>query len=193
MSKIVKKCNTCKYFNKCVAKGLSFQPTNEGSIEECWELATMDNLEPIEGKGCSNCGQAGCKRTSSIKGSTGEPICWVPIVPADWKAIQEVAVKMFRDEVPDKQDNGKERWDLLQWAAVNEVVKVCTYGSKKYSDNNWKQGKGLHPDRLFAACMRHLYAKRAGQDNDPESGLPHLAHAAWNLLAMLELEIREQD
>jgi hypothetical protein len=37
--------------------------------------------------------------------------------------------------------------------------------------------------------MRHLLAQAAGEINDPESGLPHAAHAAWNALAVLELSI----
>jgi hypothetical protein len=132
-------------------------------------------MSEIEVKECSNCGQASCKRDSWIKDKNGEPICWV---------AKQVATKL---------DVDKDRWDLLQWNAVHDVVRVATFGSKKYGDNNWKQGGGLDKLRLFAACMRHVYAWLGGQPDDPESGLPHLAHAAWNLLAILELDVKEKD
>ena len=39
--------------------------------------------------------------------------------------------------------------------------------------------------RYFSAAQRHLLAWNDGEDNDPESGLPHLAHASCNLMFML--------
>jgi hypothetical protein len=35
--------------------------------------------------------------------------------------------------------------------------------------------------------FRHLAAHYGGQEFDPESGLRHLAHARWNLGAIMEL------
>jgi hypothetical protein len=40
--------------------------------------------------------------------------------------------------------------------------------------------------RLIAAIGRHLTDWQIGEDVDPEDGLSHLAHAAWNCLALLE-------
>jgi hypothetical protein len=80
-----------------------------------------------------------------------------------------------------KFDENKDRWDLLPWKEVQDVVKVLTKGAIKYSDNNWQE-VWCAKDRYFAAAMRHLTAHRAGELIDPESSLPHLAHAACNLL-----------
>jgi len=88
-----------------------------------------------------------------------------------------------------KNDQGKDRWDLLQWKAIQDVVKVASYGSVKYGDNNWKQDGGLSAARLFAATMRHINAWQKGEVVDTGSGLSHLAHAAWNILAILELDL----
>ena len=80
-----------------------------------------------------------------------------------------------------KDDNGKDRWDLLPLAATKDVVKVLTYGAAKYSDDNWR----IVPDaynRYYSAAMRHLAAWRLGQECDPETGLSHLAHATCCLL-----------
>jgi len=87
-----------------------------------------------------------------------------------------------------KKDGGKPRWDLLPPAALGRLVEVYTYGiTKGYPDRNWE--KGMAWSRLFAALMRHAWAFWGGEDLDPESGLPHMAHAAWNALALLEYQV----
>ena len=50
-----------------------------------------------------------------------------------------------------------------------------THGAKKYSAHNWM--KGFDWSRLYDASQRHLTAWNMGEDIDPESGFPHLAHA----------------
>ena len=35
-----------------------------------------------------------------------------------------------------KDDDGKPRWDLLPFAEAEEVVKVLTYGARRYGDHN---------------------------------------------------------
>jgi hypothetical protein len=42
--------------------------------------------------------------------------------------------------------------------------------------------------RYFDAAQRHLWAWWEGEARDPESGLPHLAHAVACLLFVLALE-----
>lgn len=73
-----------------------------------------------------------------------------------------------------KFDMDKPRMDLVDPAALEEWAKVLTFGAKKYAAHNWRQG--IAYSRLIAAAMRHLNAFNAGQDNDPETGLPHMAH-----------------
>lgn len=75
-----------------------------------------------------------------------------------------------------KHDKEKLRWDLLPIEQIENIVKVMTFGCKKYGDNNWKDlenGK----DRYYAAALRHMVSYRKGTINDDETGLPHLAHA----------------
>lgn len=86
----------------------------------------------------------------------------------------------------DKFDDGKPRWDLLPALAAEEIVEVLTFGAAKYGEHNFRQG--LAYGRLFAACQRHLWAWLRGEEVDPESGLPHLAHAATNLLMIRDLQ-----
>lgn len=81
-----------------------------------------------------------------------------------------------------KHDKGKPRWDLLPWEAVTDVVKIMTYGADKYTPHNWKL---VEPERYVAALMRHLVAHETGEQDDPETGFPHLAHVACNALFLL--------
>lgn len=81
-----------------------------------------------------------------------------------------------------KWDDEKLRWDLLPYDAVEKIVEIMTYGAKKYAPNNWQKVKA---HRYYAALMRHLVAELKGEDNDQESGLLHLAHAACNILFLL--------
>lgn len=60
---------------------------------------------------------------------------------------------------------------------------VFSYGEKKYARDNWKKGMPWH--ELYGSALRHLYAFWQGQHIDNESGLPHLAHAMWNIEALL--------
>lgn len=91
-----------------------------------------------------------------------------------------------------KLDKGKPRAALLLdfGNALTAVAEVATYGAEKYSDGGW-----LHvpngEQRYADAGMRHRLADNT-EPTDPESGLSHLAHAAWNILAELELRIRAQ-
>lgn len=78
-----------------------------------------------------------------------------------------------------KFDDGKLRMDLITPEMLESMAEVLTMGSKKYGDRNWEQG--IDPDRLYAACMRHLNTWRKGTDLDDESGLHHVKHAMVNL------------
>lgn len=93
-----------------------------------------------------------------------------------------------------KHDNGKPRPSLVIGsfaAALEEVSKVGTYGAAKYTDDGWATvPNGLK--RYTDAMMRHQLAEFRGETHDPESGLHHAAHAAWNALARLELILREK-
>jgi hypothetical protein len=78
-----------------------------------------------------------------------------------------------------KFDLGKPPLSLLPRAALEAEAMVLAYGAKKYGTHNWRLG--MDHSRLLDACLRHIVAYAAGEDIDPESGLPHLAHARCSL------------
>lgn len=85
-----------------------------------------------------------------------------------------------------KEDGGKPRMDLVPPSGVVAVAEILRYGAetKGYGDRNWE--KGLDWGRVYGAAMRHLMAFWGGEDDDEESGLPHIWHAACNLFFLIE-------
>ena len=77
--------------------------------------------------------------------------------------------------------------------ALQLVADVGTYGAKKYTRQGWcvvPEGSQRYTDAL----VRHLLAMDVDPDGlDKETGLPHLAHVAWNALAVLELQARRKE
>lgn len=91
-----------------------------------------------------------------------------------------------------KHDKGKLKPRLVMQdmaLALQAVAAVATYGAHKYTEGGWldvPDGRDRYTDALY----RHLLANSTDSIHDHESGLLHLAHAAWNALAVLELELR---
>ena len=81
-----------------------------------------------------------------------------------------------------KFDAAKPRLSLIPHAPLQELIRVYEFGAAKYGDRNWMQG--LPYSRWYDAAQRHLMAFWGGEDKDPESGLHHVAHAAFSLFAL---------
>jgi hypothetical protein len=108
---------------------------------------------------CSNCGSAG----------VGSKYC-----PCPPKRPSEVF----------KADAGKRPMHLLPVDPINDIVDVLAFGAKKYSADAWRDG--IAWNRVLDAAERHLGKFKKGEDFDDESGLSHIAHAACNLVFILE-------
>lgn len=85
-----------------------------------------------------------------------------------------------------KHDNDKTRYGLIPPYPLAELAEVYTFGAKKYGDGNWL--KGLDTERCISAMMRHIEEYRMGDEIDIESGLSHMAHAAWYCFAIMEYD-----
>ena len=92
-----------------------------------------------------------------------------------------------------KFDGDKPQLDLLLdfGLAIQEVGKVATYGANKYAPGNWLLVADAER-RYMAAMLRHLMQSKT-EGKDQETELDHLAHVAWNALAVLELKLRSID
>lgn len=75
--------------------------------------------------------------------------------------------------------------------ALLAIGNCIEFGTHKYPDPaNWQKVEGAFT-RYQDSIMRHYLKFLAGQERDTETDLLHLAHMAWNVLAVLELYLRE--
>ncbi len=92
-----------------------------------------------------------------------------------------------------KLDAGKVRPYLVYASfihALQEVWNNGTFGAYKYTANGWKEVENAH-DRYLEAALRHFDKYLLGEDRDQDSNTHHLGAVAWNILAVLELELTE--
>jgi len=73
---------------------------------------------------------------------------------------------------------GSSKVPLHLWPTTATVMGSLALldGACKYGRSNWREA-GVRSSIYFDAALRHLFAYWEGQDNDSDSGLPHLAHA----------------
>jgi hypothetical protein len=76
-------------------------------------------------------------------------------------------------------NGGKPDFSLIPPTTMEDEARVWMYGKQKYAAWNW--AKGMPWSVPLACLMRHMAAWQRGEEVDPESGLPHLAHAMCNL------------
>jgi hypothetical protein len=103
---------------------------------------------------------------------------------------------VFQDEtrIVDPETGGAKGQKLAQMGALDplallEVAKVAGMGAIKYERYNFL--KGFRWSLAYDADQRHLNLFWAGEDLDAESGLPHVAHAAWQCLCLLSFLLRD--
>lgn len=95
--------------------------------------------------------------------------------------------KQMGQETAGRFSAGKIRHDLIPPWALTELAKVYTYGTQKYDDDNWWKGLKWKRD-VFGCILRHVWKWMRGERFDDESGVHHLAHAAWNCLTLMSYE-----
>ena len=95
-----------------------------------------------------------------------------------------------------KYDTGKPMVGTLLRVFPNALIEIgrcIEFGTHKYpKPDNWKKVEGAKL-RYLDSMIRHLLQHLRGNTFDDETGLPHLAHMAWNALAILELAHIEGD
>ena len=87
--------------------------------------------------------------------------------------------------------NDKNQMELVDTGFPNALMalgEVMTWAAKNkgYLANDWKDIPNPSMS-LLGAASRHRNKRLKGEEFDDESGLPHLAHETFNVLAQLEL------
>ena len=95
-----------------------------------------------------------------------------PSAPLDFKAAQGIE---------------KPRLDLIPLTALTYMALGLQEGARKYGSASWREVESVDLAQYVAATMRHLMAYADGEDVDPESGNPHIAHAMASLAIMVDL------
>lgn len=72
-------------------------------------------------------------------------------------------------------------WDLCKQFSISKPLNGV-------GTRNWE--KGMDWSRVYSSLMRHLLAWWNGEDNDPETGLPHVAHIATNAAFLVAYNAR---
>lgn len=100
------------------------------------------------------------------------------------KAAQKI-MESTRDKKALTHDDGKLQLATLPPAGLRGVAAVQLYGHKKYGDF-YNYRLGMEHSRQISCALRHLLAHMDGETNDPESGLPHLAHATCRIMFLMQ-------
>lgn len=124
----------------------------------------MDRLELLHNSTDSNLDSSTCQKCSEH--------C-EPLPPP--------AVEVFSTGARRSSRAGRGRFDLLPPAALAELAKHLENGAKYYGDRNWQ--RGMPVSRFLDSALRHLFQYLDGQTDEP-----HLAAAAFNVLAAMEME-----
>ena len=82
--------------------------------------------------------------------------------------------------------DGKGRYDLLPWNAIDELAKHCENGAKKYGERNCEKGIPVHS--LLDSAIRHLSCYLRGQNEEN-----HLRAAMWNVAFTIEMELNHKE
>ena len=104
------------------------------------------------------------------------------------KPLSEYIYRSAEEPPKAKRFNtGKVEFDDIPLIGIVEVSKVADYGRSKYGKQNWRQEASN--TQYLNCAMRHLIKYMYGEEIDSESKCKHIAHSAWNLLALLEKQM----
>lgn len=111
----------------------------------------------------------------------------------------EFAPDVYKDaptevRITDPKTGGQKGSKPAQFGALDPdalltVAEVAGFGASKYERLNYL--KGFNWSLAYDALQRHTHEFWAGREIDEESGLPHMAHAAWQALCLVSFAARK--
>lgn len=76
-----------------------------------------------------------------------------------------------------------EKHSLIPVEALDIMARLYGFGAQKYAAHNWR--KGYDWSKSYDSLIRHASAFWRGEDIDEETGLPHLAGAAFHCFTLM--------
>lgn len=88
-----------------------------------------------------------------------------------------------------KQFAGSSKMPLHLWPETATIMGALGLldGALKYGRGNYRTS-GVQATIYTDACKRHINAWLEGEDNDPDSGIPHLGHALACLAILVDAQ-----
>lgn len=134
--------------------------------------------------------------TSTVDQATKSVDTLVEVAREAAAAGSSLAASLGEIRVTDPETGGQKnakpiRIDLIPAEFEEELGRVYHFGCDKYAAHNYR--KGYKFSLSIASLYRHLNAWKRGEDNDPESGHSHLAHAAWHCAALFQSQVDHGD
>lgn len=105
------------------------------------------------------------------------------------EAARLMGYEIIEDDQTDTQeakaDSGKPRPSLVPPALIDGVMRIREFGTARYGDpDNWRN---VDAERYHDALLRHILAMwEDWKAVDPDSGMPHLWHAACNIAFLMQ-------
>lgn len=93
----------------------------------------------------------------------------------------EQALQKFESGAVRSTDADSERYDLITPIGLRRLAETCALGAARYGERNWE--KGIPASNLLNHALRHIVLYMMGDTSED-----HIAHAAWNLLAVAHFE-----
>lgn len=173
----------------------------DAGCDKCTQKATMIPME--ETKLCRKCGQIKplsefykhkgckggldnrckeCKRLIEKRRRDAIETSWISYPETPEKiTIQNALATVERGP---KDISGKPNWSIFPFSEAESVVKVFEHGANKYGAP-FTYRKGIPPEELLSAIIRHAVEIHKGDSLDSESGCSHAAHIAANALMLI--------
>lgn len=125
------------------------------------------------------------------------------LTTAEKKAIKNGNGTEFTTDAPEEVAKGAIKYDggkspvyrgALDYfpRALLAVAEISAFGASKYAFRGWLDVPDGY-NRYSDALGRHICKAVIDGDYDPDSGLMHDAHIAWNAMARLELKLLEKE
>ena len=87
-------------------------------------------------------------------------------------------------QIAGRSNQGKNIMHTIDPDFILGIGRISEFGARKYHHRNFLMAPGMPWGDVYESLLRHLFAFWGGEENDEESGMPHLLHAAWNVMAL---------